>query len=134
MSRRAIVLGVCALGVATGVFALHVAREEPELAFAGASAAGAATLLGVGWALIGCGLAFWIRRPNSHFGLLLTTAGFAWFLLEWNNPEIGSSLAFTIGLVLYAACPPLVGHAVLAYPGVRLSSRAERCVLAVAYT
>lgn len=134
MGRTAIVLGVCALGVATGVFSLHVAREEPAFSFASASAGGAAALLGAGWALIACGLAFWVWRPDSRFGALLTTAGFAWFLLEWNNPEIGSSLAFTIGLCLYASCPPLVGHAVLGYPAGRLASLVARTALAVAYT
>ena len=134
MGRRAIVLGVCALGVVTGVFSLHVAREEPAFAFAGASAAGAVALLGAGWALIGCGLACWNRRPESGFGALLATAGFGWFLLEWNNPQIGSSLAFTIGLCLYAACPPLIGHAVLGYPAGRLTSLIARAALAVAYT
>jgi hypothetical protein len=134
MRRRAIVLGVCALGVATGVFSLHVAREEPAFSFVGASAGGAVALLGTGWALMACGLAFWNRRLESVFGVLLVMAGFAWFLLEWNNPETGSSLAFTIGLCLYAACPPLVGNAVLAYPGGRLASFVTCAALAVAYS
>jgi len=43
------------------------------------------------------------------------------------------ALAFTAGLVLHAACPPLVGHAALAYPGGRLRSRLERVAVAVAY-
>ena len=42
------------------------------------------------WALIGCGLACWVRRPASRFGLLLTATGFAWFVPEWNNPEVRS--------------------------------------------
>jgi signal transduction histidine kinase len=54
-------------------------------------------------------------------------------LLEWNNAGIGSPLAFTVGLCLYLACPPLVAHAALAYPGGRLSSHLERGLLAVAY-
>ena len=49
--------------------------------------------------------------PRAASGRCSTAAGFAWFLPEWNNPGVGSSLAFTVGLCLYAACPPLVAHA-----------------------
>ncbi len=133
MGRRALALGIAALGLAVGTFSLAVARDEPGYWFAGRSTFAAVALLAAGWALIGCGLGFWVRRPGSRFGPLLAAAGFAWFLPEWNNPAIGSSLAFTIGLCLYAACPPLVGHAVLAYPSGRLGSHTERGVVGVAY-
>ena len=133
MGRRAIAVGILALGVAVGAFSLDVARDDPAYWFAGASGVAGAAFLAAGWALIGGGLVFWVRRPGSRFGPLLTAAGFAWFLAEWSNPGIGSSLAFTVGLCLYAACPPLVAHAVLAYPGGRLGSRAERGAVAVAY-
>ena len=67
-----------------------------------------------------------------RFGELLAAAGCGWFLLEWNNPGVGSPLVFTIGLVLYAAAAPLVAHALLIYPAVSLG-RVERAVLALAY-
>jgi hypothetical protein len=133
MYRALVMLGISGLGVAAGVFSLRVAREAPAYSFAGASVLGATALVGVGCALIACGLGFWARRPGSRFALLLGAAGFAWFLLEWINPGIGSPIAFSIGLVLYAICAPLVAHAVLAYPGGRLSSRVDRGVLVVAY-
>jgi signal transduction histidine kinase len=133
MGRRALALGIAALGLAVGTFSLAVARNEPGYWFAGRSTFADMAFLAAGWALVGCGLAFWERRPGSRFGPLLTAAGFAWFLLEWNNPAIDSSLAFTIGLCLYAACPPLVAHAVLAYPSGRLGSHTERGVVSVAY-
>jgi hypothetical protein len=63
----------------------------------------------------------------------VAASGLAWFLAEWNNPCAGVALAFTAGLVLHAACPPLVGHAALAYPGGRLRSRLERVAVTVAY-
>jgi signal transduction histidine kinase len=133
MSRAVVAVGVSGLGIAVGVFSLHVARADPAFSFAGSSPARGAALLGAGWASIGGGLAFWSRRPGSRFGPLLAAGGFAWFLLEWNNPGVGSTLAFTIGLCLYAACPPLVGHALLSYPSGRLASNWERAVLAVGY-
>ena len=34
----------------------------------------------VGWSFVGTGLYAWWRRPESRFGLLMTLAGFAWFL------------------------------------------------------
>jgi signal transduction histidine kinase len=133
MGRRATALGVAAVALAVGAFSLVVARDDPTYWFAGTSTFAGVAFLAAGWALIGCGLAFWLRRPASRFGPLLAAAGFAWFLLEWNNPGIGSALAFTVGLCLHAACPPLVGHAVLAYPGGRLGSRTERGAVALAY-
>src|SRR5262249_24699289 len=52
---------------------------------------------------------------------------------EWNNPAIGSSVAFTVGLVFYAACPPIAAHAVLTFPGRRLSGPEERSAVVIAY-
>jgi signal transduction histidine kinase len=73
------------------------------------------------------------RKSESRIGALLGAAALGWFLVEWNNPGIGSALGFTIGLVLYAAAPPLVAHAALAYPGGRLASRLDRLGVTAAY-
>jgi hypothetical protein len=83
--------------------------------------------------LVAGGLAFWLLRPAGLVGALLVAGGLAWFMLEWNSSVVASSLAFTAGLVLYASCPPPIGHAVLAFPSGRLSSRIERVVVATAY-
>ena len=133
MRRGAIAVGLAALGIAVGIFSVRVARHDPGYWFAGGSTLAGIALLAAGWALVGWGLAFWVGRPGGRFGPLRAAAGFAWFLPEWNNPGIGSAFAFTVGLCLYAACPPLVGHAVLAYPGGRLASTAERVAVGAAY-
>jgi signal transduction histidine kinase len=133
MPRLAIAIATSALGVLAGVYSLGVARDEPAYWFAGGSRSGDAALLAAGWALIAAGVVYWLRRPRNPCGPLLAAAGFAWLVPEWNNAAIGSALAFTIGLVLSAAYPALVGHALLAYPGGTLSSRTERAVVASAY-
>ena len=133
MRRWPLAVGVFGAGIAVGIATLRVARDHPGYGFAGSSDAAGAALVAAGWASIGCGLASWVRRPASRFGLVLTAAGFAWFVPEWNNPEVRSALAFTIGLTLSAACPPLVAHAALAYPGGRLASRLETAAVAAAY-
>ena len=133
MLRRASALGIAALGVALGVLTLDVVRDDPGYGFAGSSRLAGAALLLAGWALIGTGGASWLRRPDSRFGPLLVAAGFAWFVAEWDNPGIRSALAFTVGLCLYAACAPIVGHAVLAYPRGRLGSSGERAAVALSY-
>jgi hypothetical protein len=131
--RGVVIVAISALAVATGVFSLAVAREDPGYSFAASSALGAVALLGAGWSLVAVGLAAWWRRPQTLFGALLAAAGFAWFLPEWSNPGIGSSLAFTIGLVFYGVvAAPLVGHAVLGHPAGRLHTRLNACVLVVA--
>jgi signal transduction histidine kinase len=126
-----LVLALWPAGFVLGAFSLALARDNP-FSFAGTSAEGAAALLGAGWALLACGLVFWGRRPANAVGPLLAAAGCAWFLAEWANPGTGSAAVFTIGLALYATCPPLAAWAMLAYPGGRLGSRGERVGVALA--
>ena len=118
-------------GSALGVFSLAIARDNPTFSFAGTSLGGAVALLGAGWALLAGGLAFWGRRPGNAVGPILVAASVAWFVAEWDNPSIGSAVGFTIGLALYAACPPFVAWAMLAYPSGRLASWGERLAIGV---
>jgi signal transduction histidine kinase len=126
-------LALLAAGLALGLVSLAITRGEPAYSLAGdAAAVGVAGLL-AGWSLVAAGVGAWARRPGSRFGPLAVAAGLAWFLAEWDNPGAEVALAFTVGLVLHAACPPLIGHAALVYPGGRLRSRLEQVVVAVAY-
>src|SRR6266540_1941945 len=118
-------------GSALGVFSLAIARDNPTFSFAGTSLGGGVALLGAGWALLAGGLAFWGRRPGNAVGPILVAASVAWFVAEWDNPSIGSAVGFTIGLALYAACPPFVAWAMLAYPSGRLASWGERLAIGV---
>jgi signal transduction histidine kinase len=131
MARAAVALVVAALGVAAGVVSIDVARDSPAYSLAGSGAPAAAALLLPALGLVGLGLLAWLRRPGSLVGPLLSIAGIAWLLPEWNNPGIGSAAGFTVGLVLWAACPPLVAHAVLAQQ--RGARRLDRALLAAAY-
>jgi signal transduction histidine kinase len=131
--RRYAWIAAASLATALGILSLVAARHDPAGSFAGTSTLGAIAELGAGWSLVAVGLLFWSRHRHNRFGLLLAAAGFAWFLPELNNPYLGSALGFTIGLVGFVACAPLVGHAALAYPTGRLRSPLEAGVVAVSY-
>jgi signal transduction histidine kinase len=131
--RRVVWLALWPIGLAVGVGSLAIAHGTPGYGFAGTSLWTATAALTAGWALIAVGLIAWARRPASRFGLLLAAGGLGWFLLDWNNPGIGSALAFTIGLALSAVGAPLIAHAVLAYPSGRLSGWPDRAGLTAAY-
>lgn len=134
MSVRTVGIGTLFLaGISFGALSLAIARREPAFAFAGELPTRAAAELIAGWSLLAVGLVACARRRGRTFGPLLVCASFGWFLLEWNNPGIGSALAFAIGLTLYAAAPPLIAHAALIYPRSRLSSRLDGLVLTAAY-
>jgi signal transduction histidine kinase len=126
-------IAVAILATALGVASLSVARNHPAGSFAGTSSRGAIAELFSGWSLVGIGLLFWHRHRQNRFGPLLAAAGFAWFLPEWVNPEVGTGLGFTIGLVGIVACAPFVGHAALAYPTGNLRSPLEVGVVVVSY-
>ena len=131
--KRAGRLALLVAGLGLGVMFLAIIHGEPAYSLAGTAPAAWVTGFLAGWSLIAAGLGAWARRPGSRFGPLAVAAGVAWFLAEWDNPGIGVAVAFTAGLVLQAACPPLIGHAALVYPGGRLRSRLERVAVALAY-
>jgi signal transduction histidine kinase len=99
-------------GLALGVAAEWVAYEG-ELALTVADGL-------VGFALIGCGLVAWERRPASGAGPIMAAAGFAWFLGTFGSPW------------LYLHRGPLA-HLILSFPGGRLRSRVERASVGAAY-
>lgn len=125
--------GLGVLALAFGAGSLAVARHDPSGSFGGASVRDGLLELGAGWSLALAGLAFWERQPRNRFGPLLVAAGFAWFLPEWSNPSVGVAFAFTVALVGFVSCAPLVAHAALCYPRGRVGSVLERGVLVVAY-
>src|SRR5215831_12438483 len=126
-------LALGAVGAGFGLLTLAEARSAPGLSFAGTSWVGAVAEVTAGWALIVAGVAETWRRPASREGLLLAGAGVGWFLVEWNNPGLGSPAAFTFGLVASALAAPLVAHAALAYPAGRLDSRRDLGIVLFAY-
>ena len=129
--RRAVWLAAWPAGVALGAASAVIAHRNPGYALADTNALIAVELV-AGYVVIACGLECWRRRSGGLFAVLLAAGGFGWFLLEWNNPGVGSPLVFTIGLLLYAAAPPFVAHALLTYPA-RPLGRVERVVVAAAY-
>jgi len=125
---------VALLAVTFGLLTLAKARHDPDGSFGGTSAVGGIAELGAGWCLVAVGLLFGHRHPRNLVGPLLVAAGLAWFLPEWSNPGVDTSIGFTAGLVGFLACAPLAVHAALAYPTGRLSSAADRAGVAFAYS
>lgn len=129
---RAMRFAVLAAGLGLGVFSMAVARGGAGYSFGGSSAFAGAAELVAGYALLAVGFTAWMRPRQARLGAILVAASFAWFLLEWSNPAAGS-VVFTTGLVLYAAAPPLVAHAMLAYPDGRVGWWPGRLGLALGY-
>jgi len=129
---RALRSAVLVAGLALGVFSLAVARGGAGYSFGGSSAFAGAAELVAGYALLAVGVTAWMRPHQARVGVILVAASCAWFLLEWSNPAAGS-VVFTTGLVLYAAAPPLVAHAMLAYPDGRVGWWPGRLALALGY-
>ncbi|MDP8969374.1 MAG: histidine kinase [Actinomycetota bacterium] len=123
MQLRLVLVAVAMLVV--GGVSLSIARDGPEFTFADTTV-GTAALLAAGWSLAAAGMVFAVSRWGNRVAWLLLAPAAAWFLLEWDNPASGSAPIFTTGLVLFAACPPLVGWLALAYPTGRLGTAVER--------
>ena len=131
--RRLAWIALWPAGAAFGALSAVFAHRNPGYAIVGDSAGRIAVEVLAGYGLIACGL-LCMRRPALRgFASLLTAAGFGWFLLEWNNPAIGSAFVFTVGLTLSLVAAPLVAHALLAYPGGQAMTGIERVALALAY-
>jgi len=129
--RRARWLPLFAVAAAVLVAAVTVAivRREPELALAGSHPAALATELVAAFLLIAASIATW--RSSTVFAALLAATALAWLVTEWNTPAAGP--AFTPGLVLYAAWPPLLAAAALHGLEQQRPSRPAAVLLVVAF-
>jgi signal transduction histidine kinase len=120
-------------GLALGALSLHTARSGPAYSFGGTTVSAAATELVAGYALLAVGLVAFARPGQRRLGAILLAGSAAWFLVDWNNPSAAVPV-FTAGLVFSTAAPPVIAHAVLAYPTGRVGSAAGRVTLGAAYT
>ncbi len=96
------------VALATAAATIAIVRAEPSEALAGDSALALTAEIAVGLLLV---VVATVARASTGFRLLLGACGVAWLIAEWNSPAAGA--AFTAGLVLYAAWPPLLAHAAL---------------------
>jgi len=113
--------------LAAAAVTVAVVREDPADSLAGDSALALTAEVAAGLLLVAAGL---VARAPSAFRALLAACGIAWLIGEWNSPVAGA--AFTVGLALYAAWPPVLAHAVLRH-GERSLSRPAIALLVVAY-
>ena len=86
----------------------------------------------VGWGFIGTGLFAWSRRPENRVGMLMTATGFAWFIGGLGLSDV--PVLFTFGNLLSSLYFAIALHMLLSTPLGTLHSRAERRLVAAAYT
>ena len=79
--------------------------------------------------VVAAAIATW--RAGVMFPVLLAAAALAWLAAEWNTP--GAGPAFTAGLLLYAAWPPLLAAAALRGLDERPLDRPAAVLLAVSF-
>jgi Histidine kinase len=106
-----------------------IVRGGPDLALAGDSAPALAAGLAAAALAVAAAVATW--RAGAVFPVLLAAAALAWLAAEWNTP--GAGPAFTAGLVLYAAWPPLLAAAALRGLDERQLGRPGAVLMAVAF-
>jgi signal transduction histidine kinase len=84
----------------------------------------------VGWSFVACGLLLWTRRPASRLGLLMTLVGMVW-LVGRTMTLVPIPAMFTFGIWLTDLWAAAFVLFLLAFPGGRLTSRADRAIVAI---
>ena len=128
----AVRLTMVVIGSVIAVESVAVVRRSPGFSIASDSAWAATLEFAAGWSLIVVASVCVANPARRTFATCLFAASLSWFMVEWNNPEVGSSALFTAGLVLSTVCPVFVAHAALRdfTPRLRL---VEWLLLAAAY-
>ncbi len=117
--RMNITLGLFATLVAVGLASAWLAARPPAIAL-GTSYPGAVLLgLAAGLSLAAAGCLAIATYPDEPFGRLAAVASLTWFAAGWTSPGTGVAVLFTAGLVLSAAAPAVIGHAILTYRAAR---------------
>ena len=116
---------VLAAFTAVAGLTVGIVRADPARALA-ADATTLSAELAVGALLVAAALSV----PRSRFAVLLGATGIALPLAEWNTP--GAGAAFSVGLLLWAAWPPLLAAATLRGPWDREFGKSGGAMLALA--
>ncbi|HET6832828.1 MAG TPA: hypothetical protein VFH30_03100, partial [Acidimicrobiales bacterium] len=115
--------------LAVAAATVAIVRSEPDLALAGEAGAALAAELVAAALVVAAAVATW--RTGVIFPVLLAAVALAWLAAEWNTP--GAGPAFTAGLILYAAWPPLLAAAALRGLDERPLDRPAAVLLTVAF-
>jgi signal transduction histidine kinase len=128
-----VVICVLVVGVIVGLGTAWLAWLAPSFSRAASTLATLVLLCAAGWSLMLAGAgALWREGPRTK-GVAFLAAGFGWFISEWVNPASAHAMVFTLGLLLAAAWPAPLAHAVLDTGRTIGLRRAGRSVLAIAY-
>jgi signal transduction histidine kinase len=119
-------VGLTGLGFSVLVAILLVAHP-----FSPQDRGNAFAAVAVGWSFLGIGLSAWRSRPENRVGPLMVAVGFTWMATTLMHCRL--PLAFSIGVLVSATPFVLIVHLLLAYPTGRLSGRAQRFVIGLAY-
>jgi signal transduction histidine kinase len=84
----------------------------------------------VGWSFVACGLFLWTRRPANRLGLLMTLVGMLW-LVGRTMTLVPIPAVFTVGIWLTDLWAAAFVLFLLAFPGGRLTSRADRAIVGI---
>ena len=122
---------VAAAAALLGIAAADAARRAPGFSLAGDSVALLALGVVAGWATVVAGLALGAGGSRLSGGLL-ASAGCAWLAAGLDTPGARGAAPFTLGLVLAAATPALIGHMVLVAMRDRLP-RLDRALVGALY-
>jgi len=112
-----------------GAITVRIVRSEPGLSLAGDDGLPLAAGVLAAVLLTAAAVATW--RAGGAFPVLLAATALAWLVSEWNSPSAGA--AFTPGLLLYAAWPPLLAAAALRGLDEQRLDRPAAALLAVAF-
>jgi signal transduction histidine kinase len=114
-------------GFGLGVVAYDVQMDNLPMTTSLRAAAGVVAA----WAFLAAGIATWSRRPGNRLGPLMVVTCFALLArqLRYSHEPLAFTVFFALGEVGWA----LVAHTALAYPSGRVTDRAERIFLKVAY-
>ena len=115
------------VALAAAAATVAIVRAAPDDSLAGDSVIALAAEVAAALLLMAAAL---VTRLSDAFRMLVVLTAVAWLVVEWNSP--GAGAAFTVGLVLFAAWPPLLAHAALRYR-TRSLSRLAIAVLALGY-
>ena len=84
----------------------------------------------VGWSFVACGVLLWTRRPANHLGLLMALVGMLW-LVGRTMTLVPIPAVFTAGIWLTDLWAAAFVLFLLAFPGGRLTSRADRAIVGI---